>query len=41
MCTAKATTATHACVLSKTGTEGAANTAYAYLNVSVWTSTAK
>jgi len=41
MCGAAATTATHACLLSKAGTSGAANTAYAYLNVSVWTNAAK
>jgi hypothetical protein len=38
MCTAAATAATHACGLNKsTGTAADANTAYAYLNVSVWT----
>jgi len=37
MCTAAATAATHACALNKsTGTAADANTAYAYLNVSVW-----
>lgn len=41
MCTTAATTSTHACLLSKAGTSGAANAAYAYLNVSVWTNVAK
>jgi hypothetical protein len=37
MCTTAATTASHACLLSNAGTSGAVNSAYAYLNVSVWT----
>ena len=41
MCTTAATTASHNCALSKgPGTSADVNTAYAYLNVSVWTNTA-
>ena len=36
MCLADATAGSHNCVLSKTGTSGAKNARYVYLNVSVW-----
>ena len=40
MCLADATAGSHNCVLSKTGTSGAKNARYVYLNVSVWANAA-